>query len=246
MDACYPVDEGWPTKPQELLLRAALLPVSPAALRAWHFGRPGTGSGPFDEEAPCLRPLLHYNLRQAGAGIEAALTARLREAYIVTLCRNQALFSRAKALLQTLHGAGFQTMLLKGSALATGYYPDRGLRPMADVDLLVRTRQAEEVIAFLQRRGWEPRPRRWEGFNETYRGIAPSHEFMSGGQSVDLHWHVLPECCRPDSDNDFWDMAVPLDFEGVPTLALQPADQLLHVCVHGARRATSRPPPASG
>ncbi|MCP4397346.1 MAG: nucleotidyltransferase family protein, partial [bacterium] len=52
---------------------------------------------------------------------------------------------------------------------------------------------------------------------------------------IDFHWHVMHECCQPDSDRDFWDHAIPFNFQGIETLALCPADQLLHICVHSAR-----------
>jgi hypothetical protein len=55
------------------------------------------------------------------------------------------------------------------------------------------------------------------------------------GENFDLHWHVLWESCHPGADAVFWEHAVPLKVGLVQTLALGPADQLLHVCVHGAR-----------
>ena len=54
---------------------------------------------------------------------------------------------------------------------------------------------------------------------------------------IDEHWHVYWECCGPHADDALWARSQPLDFEGVTTRRLAPADQLLHVCVHASRRA---------
>jgi hypothetical protein len=37
-----------------------------------------------------------------------------------------------------------------------------------------------------------------------------------------------------DADDDFWEEAHAINIQGVSTLILNPTDQLLHVCVHGA------------
>ena len=237
MGSRYPASEGWPSEQQELLLRAALLPGT-KALDNWQDWHAQIKIESLDADSLSLLPLLYRNLVDEKIDPEPQERIRLRGAYLDILGRNLTLFNRAKPLLQALNEAGLQTMLLKGSALASLYYPDNGVRPMADIDLLIRTHQTEEGIASLLQQGWEPRPRRWEQFTKSYRQIAPSHEFIKGRQSIDLHWHVLPECCQPDADDDFWDTAVPLDFQEIRTLALQPADQLLHVCVHGARRVS--------
>ena len=236
----YPVAEGWPSEEQRLLLRAALMPEE-QVVHAWLEWRTRVRAGGLDGHRGTLLPLLYHNLPRDGRNLVPQERERLREARMATAGTNLVLFSRARPVLQALTGAGFQALLLKGSALATLYYPDQGLRPMADIDLLIRTRQVEEAIAWLQQRGWQPRPRTWERFNATYRQVVPSHEFTKDRCAIDLHWHVLPEGCRPDDDEEFWDAAVPLSFLGVPVLALQPADQLLNVCVHGARRASAAP-----
>jgi hypothetical protein len=46
---------------------------------------------------------------------------------------------------------------------------------------------------------------------------------------------VLWESCHEQADHSFWAHSVPIEMGGIQTRALGPADQLLHVCVHGAR-----------
>lgn len=54
-----------------------------------------------------------------------------------------------KRLIAVLSAGGFAPVLLKGFALAHGIYPDRALRPLRDVDLLLPADEAERAQALL-------------------------------------------------------------------------------------------------
>jgi hypothetical protein len=225
----------WPSPEQELLLRAALMQDS-VALDAWNEWRVRVGLASIDPGSQRLLPLLWDNLRRQGVDPDDPGIRPLRRSYRVTLSINKLLFHEISRQLRALHGAGFPTMLLKGAALTVRYYKDYGLRPMGDFDILIPTAQTEDVLRFLMTNGWDPAPRSPEAFTRPYRQVTHAHEFHGhSAWEFDLHWHVLDECCQPDADEDFWNGAVRLDLDGIPTTLLNPADQLLHVCVHGVR-----------
>jgi len=69
-----------------------------------------------------------------------------------------------------------------------------------------------------------------ESFRRFRHAIALEHE---SGRQLDLHWHVLCDCCRKGADDDFWAASAPLEFHGISVRALAPSDQFLHVAVHG-------------
>jgi hypothetical protein len=101
---------------------------------------------------------------------------------------------------------------------------------MSDLDLLVPTGQAVDAMALLRRMEWRP------DLPVPERVVSVTHSLVfqdSHGTRLDLHWHVLWECCGPAVDEDFWQAAVAVTAGGAPTLALGRADQLLHACVHG-------------
>jgi len=52
-------------------------------------------------------------------------------------------------------------------------------------------------------------------------------------EELDLHWHVLSVLPFADTDDAFWRGSVPAQIGGVPTRALCPVDELLHLIVHG-------------
>jgi hypothetical protein len=134
---------------------------------------------------------------------------------------------QAASLIDRLHAEGIPTLLLKGAALADLHYAGAGARPMEDVDVLVPAADAHRAIDVLIAAGWAaelPSP-------HDRVAVHHSQPFRSpDGGAVDLHWHVMYE---PGDDDECWRCAVPAKIAGVATLALCPADQLLHVCVHG-------------
>jgi hypothetical protein len=221
----------WPAARQEALLRAALL-RGPAALAAWEAWSAQVDLDTVDGGSFRLLPLLYVNLQ--AQGVTHPLMQRLKGIYRYHWTKNQVLFHHAAAVLDRLHGAGFPTLVLKGGALATLYYPNPGLRPMTDFDVLVPLSQAAAAAALLAEAGWQPLLQRpLHAFTPAYFSIRPGHGFRNAtGQECDLHWHVLFQACRPEADETFWQAAVPLAFQGRATLALSPADQLLHLCAH--------------
>jgi hypothetical protein len=223
----------WPSREQELLLRASLL-QGKDALEAWQEWQQKVDIDRLDQGSFRLLPLLYRNL--CTHAVTHSLMGKLKGVYRSVWYQNQTLLHSMADLLATLCGAGIQTMVLKGAALTLLHYGDHGLRPMSDFDVLVPTGQAPEATDLLVGRGWTPLLRPLARFSEEYLSMRPSNEFRdAGGRSFDFHWHVLLECCYPGADDDFWDCAVPVEFHGVPTTAPSPADLLLHVCVHGSR-----------
>ena len=234
-DKRWPAAEGWPDHNQELLLKAGFL-KGRGAVDAWTRWREQIKISELDIGSRAVLPLVHRNLLGSGAENDPAMAEYIRRLQLITFARNNRLFKQIKPLLALLDQEGFPTLILKGAALSHLYYGGYGLRSMSDVDLLIRTEQVMKVISLLGRSGWRPAPRDPERFTRAYVKISHSHEFIhEDGRRVDLHWHVLPECCRREDDFSFWDAAVPFEFSGIPTLALDSADQLLHIAVHGSR-----------
>jgi hypothetical protein len=228
---------GWqfPSVTQELLLQAALQDPE-AGHRAWQLWRQQTGGGQLDSGVNRILPLVYRNL--ASHWREDRSLAGLQGVYRKTWSQNQLRFRTLADLLSRFHDQGIEPMVLKGGALSVLAYRDFGVRPMTDLDLLVRREAAQQAIHWL--RAWE-----WKSSldnPELLMDIRHGDEFVrADGQRVDLHWNVLQECCAPGSNNDFWRQAIACDIYGAPCKSLCAADQLLHVIVHGARWSLVQP-----
>jgi hypothetical protein len=213
-----------PTPEQELLLDAALAGPDEATA-AWRRWRAGTTPAETDQVAFQVLPLVWHNVPEIDPGdlFTPILQGVRRHAWI----QNQVLLQLARDVVSDLGRADIETLILKGVALSTLYYPKAGTRTMTDLDVLVPRESIGAAMGVLRER-MEPSDPRAEERVSVQHAISFSDP---AGRELDLHWYSL---YRPSRDDGFWAAARPLDLGGVTTKALCPADQLLHVCAHGA------------
>lgn len=172
----------WPTRQQELLLKASLLRCK-GVISAWEEWKSGADIEQLDPGSYNLLPLLYDNLNTIG--IKDPLMRKLKGVYRQTWYKNQLSIHRVGVLLSAFHCAGIRTMVLKGAALVLLYYRNYGLRPMGDIDILVHTEQSREAIDFLIKSGWIPHSGSPERLIPLSHGAAFRNP--ATGQDVDLH-----------------------------------------------------------
>lgn len=223
------IGHNWPTPYQTLLLRASLC-RGEEAINAWHEWGRDYESRELEGDSFRLLPLLYYNLRRLG--LKGPAMDKLRGVYKRAWYDNQLLLHRLSGVLKTLAASGIETMVLKGAALSVMYYPEPWLRPMTDVDILVPSSKVRSTMEVLQASGHRPEHR----IPESLPDFTYALSFMLDQTRVlDLHCRIMLECRWNSPDEDLWRGALPLDILGATTLALNPTDQLLHVCVNATR-----------
>lgn len=144
---------------------------------------------------------------------------------------------RAAALAEAVDGlgrAGIPVMLLKGIAYAGTIYPERGLRPMSDIDLLVPVRLYAAAVEAIGRLGY------WHaGTPDQLSG--PNHGFSLKRKdgSIDVHRHIT-HAGRTSIDLDaVWREARPSHVPGA-LRASAPHEYIIHVA-HMARHELAVP-----
>jgi hypothetical protein len=223
----------WPDDFQAAMLRVALCEPEIAASE-WAALRRGLELDDlWDPELQRLLPLVLRNLQTAGA--DDPDFPRMKGIQRRTWFENQRRIHGVKPVLAQLHDAGVETLLLKGVPLALQYYGEVGLRPMADVDVLVPFASYDAALDVLEADGFSdvldiPRDRR----RRMYHGSGLGHP---DGRAIDVHWQlalpfVLPHA-EDESTADFFAAAVDLDLDGMTVPTLCSADMLLHLLVHG-------------
>ncbi len=223
-----------PTQQQELLLRATLLDDE----EAWNHWKTTMNLEELDHLTERIIPLLQPKL--ALYKIVGPMRAKVEELYGQTRITNRVRLLDLAHLLERFQQAEISTMVLKGAALIPKYYRDPGLRPMVDLDVLVRTQDALLSVRLLKTMGFEPVAEKDVHFSEGLVPLIHGYAFCRPSTSkVDLHWHVLPECLRETDDEDFWNGSILVSIETASSRSLNPADQILHVCVHGSKWAPS-------
>jgi hypothetical protein len=220
-----------PTAAQELLLQACLGPETDA-LAAWQRWCATTDLDRIDEESFRHLPLAWYRLQRQAAHDRTYEIAK--GVYRQSWYRNQLLLRTVGTILDALTSAGIDALLLKGTSLASRYYPTPATRPMVDIDLLVPHAAAERACAVLVADGWRP-----------VKQIPISHlvayahavSFVRDQTNLDLHWNALWPQRTADADRPFWEQASRIEHQGRAAWALAPSDELFHTCMHGARRS---------
>ena len=221
----------WPSRREQLLLVAAT-DEGDTALAAWQHWLDEIGLDNASEPEYPILPIVAGNLRRHGA--LAAQEPRLTGLYRFNWSRNQLQFRRAASALATLGAGGVESMLLKGSALIAGGYYESGARTMADVDIMVRPRQADNALRLLEPEGWRRSPERGPAVSRLTSIIHGIAVLDGRGANLDLHWHMLHRACSPSDDDAYWAAATPVEFAGRATSIPAPTDLLLLACVHGA------------
>jgi hypothetical protein len=216
-----------PSAQQELLLQAALLPDD-AARAAWHRTRAAVAGEALDDASQSLLPLVYRHLTRLGVrdeGVDA-----LKERYLLTWSENQRIYHGIRPLLQAFEQAGIDAVVLKGLALIARFYRDPGVRPMADVDVLLPPSDVERASELAARLGWHPRYRTTPAFLRVKHAGPFDHPT---GLACDIHWRVF-ENAAGGADNDLRAASETVTFQGSRLRILSPTDQLLHVCEHAA------------
>jgi hypothetical protein len=138
------------------------------------------------------------------------------------------------ALWSRLQAAEVEAVVLKGSALAHGVYPDPSWRPFGDIDLLVRDKQWPKALKALsscgfQRRYQEPRP----GFTARFGHAALLED--SQHVEVDLHRTLVAGpfgmWIQPD---ELFDRTTDFVLGGIVLRRLDNTAALAHACVHAS------------
>lgn len=176
-----------------------------------------------------IAPLIYHSLHRSGVAslLPPAAAEKLRNSYYGNAARNALLYNELWEVLTALRKQRADVIVLKGAALAESVYPNRALRPMSDIDLLVR----KEKVAEAQDRLIELGYRLQEG-GDHYHFVFTKRSAVS----VEIHWHIQRPTAPFKIDiDDLWERAQPASVAGVDALVFSPEDLLLHLCQHACK-----------
>lgn len=181
-----------------------------------------------------LAPLFFSRLENTSlaADVPAPVLLALREEYFLHGARNMIIFNDLSGLLEVLRPHGINAVVLKGACLAGKVYGDIALRPMGDIDILVRRSDLEEVQQVLIGMGYGPAER--PPIREQCRKHHHLIPFVRpGGPPIEVHWSLTPAGCRfPMTMEDLEEKALEIRINGASALMLCPEDLLVHLCLH--------------
>jgi putative nucleotidyltransferase-like protein len=220
---------GDPDPSRDGLLLSALAPAA-VALAAWRRWEASRADPSGDPVAARWLPLIGWHLDRS----EVSDRSRrwLDDARRGTWAANTRAWASTEPALDRLESEGIEYIVLKGAALAWTVYDAMALRPIGDVDVLVRPEVAARASVLLEADHW----RSFHRSPSSDLGALHAINYTRAPYgALDVHRYALRECCWPEADAGFWQRSVRATIGGRSVRVLGPADQLLHVCVHGLR-----------
>lgn len=157
-------------------------------------------------KAEGVGPLIYWNLSGSGliASIPARQRDRLRETYFDTWAQNQKIFADLKTLAEKFSQAGIPAVALKGVCYSLTIYPDAGLRPMGDLDLLIPKDRFGEAIKMAKHLGYEEEPEAFSGLRDILNHEVCLRKKDRSSVPLELHHRLL--------GNESFRFSVPVDW----------------------------------
>jgi hypothetical protein len=179
-----------------------------------------------------IAPLLYYRLItfHPGTPIPANALGRLRQAYLENVARNMGLYHKLGKVLELLRRDHISVIALKGVHLATAVYRNIALRPMGDIDLLVKQTDLLRVQEILVEQGYMASK---EEICRAQEHLPPYKK--KGSLTVEIHFHIVgPPCSLRVDIEKLWVRAQMSSIQGIEVLTFCPEDLLLHLCMHAS------------
>lgn len=166
----------------------------------------------------------------------------LRARYQKGLARLLRTGAEIESLAGAMADAEIPWLLFKGPVLAGSVYARPDLRSWGDLDLLVAPQRFRQALEVLAAHGSAVLDTDWSMITRERR--SQLHLRLPLGSVADLHWHLFNRRFVRDSfavDTDaILDRAVSTSVEGVAVPTLDPADALVHLCLHAAMSGGNR------
>lgn len=179
-----------------------------------------------------VTPLLYHRLAtfHAGAPIPTEVIRELRRSYLQNAGRNMRLYHELGKVLGRLRQDDIPVIALKGAHLAEVVYGNIAVRPMGDVDLLVKHTDLLRVQELLVEQGYIASK---EEIGCAQEHVPPYRK--EGSTSIEIHFNIVapPFSDRVDVEKLFVRAQACL-IQGIEVLTLCPEDLLLHLCMHAS------------
>ena len=164
--------------------------------------------------------------------------AWLNQQHTLNTQRIERMQAELRAILACFAKHNLPVMPLKGSILIAHYYPEPGLRPMADLDLLIHPADFAQSVALLNQLGYEQTVTHWkhtEFSRPDNRAVAyTGGEHPDNPRGIELHLQCRETFGGPTIDltGRMWQGATLTNLLGESTYLPSPEALWLHLVIH--------------
>lgn len=183
-----------------------------------------------------LSPLLYHALCRIAVDIPIppAIVENLARAYLHTGADNAIFYHFLAEVLASLQAHSIPVIALKGAHLAELIYGNIALRPMCDIDLMVRKEDLPLVARKLLEMGYTAQSYVGSELDCSIHQHLPAFS-KKRAPTIEIHWTISsPNHPFAVDVSGLWDRAQAITLAGVEIQGLSPPDLLLHSCIHAA------------
>ncbi len=217
----------WPTYKQLLLLRAAIF-KGDIGLKSWQKWKEEENLDLIDAGSLRLIPLLYKNL--LNHNVKDPILSRYKGVYRHYWARNRLLIASIIPIIQALNKEGIEVLIFKGLGLILSLELDAALRPMDDVDILIKPEDFSKALSIIKKLGWKLK----DGIDYRLHEFTNEVSFRNDkGKFIDVHLHSLLFCKWGTHENEFWKRSKVKNLNGIPVRVIDDTDNLIHIIVHG-------------
>jgi hypothetical protein len=181
--------------------------------------------------------------------IPEPVLARLKSIYYTYSAQNALFYEELTRVVAALDQERIPVIVLKGAFLAAAIYENIALRPMRDIDLLVKKEDRIKIIMILDKSGYRPISPVKEQLDDLFNysiTLTKSNVGIDRAITVDLHWHIfnaswLMGLSSKKCDMErIWAKARPVVFNNIRVMALSPVDLLISLAVNAFSHSYER------
>jgi hypothetical protein len=193
-----------------------------------------------EDTAPLLYKSL-LDIEDMKARIPGHVQGFLKNFYYSVLARNISISGSLEKNYASFKEEGIDAILFKGIMLAESVYRDIGLRPMGDIDLLIRKEDMAKADGILRRNGYTM-PIRVNDFignsSGQYRNSFLYQSDKHFPDAVHLHWHVVNFSPYDDGIvkkidlNRVWQESAVMRLGRAEVRAFSLHHQIIFLCMH--------------
>lgn len=188
--------------------------------------------------------LFHHLLKRSPALtrlVPGQVQSLCAERYYATLARNLIITDTLRAVHALLQEEGLEPLLFKGLVLSEILYADPGVRPMADIDMLLKQSELCRADSVLRGLGYTTGSAIDEAARSApgrLRNSAWYTHSSPGRPALHLYWHLVnfilyrPEAVERISMPLFWQDTLMVELDTFCVRTFSPSLQIIYLCLH--------------
>lgn len=187
--------------------------------------------------------LFYNNLLPFKSKIPENSWNKFKEIYYAIANRNTLIYQELRIILSSFNKENLKVIPLKGVFLAQKIYHNIALRPMADIDLLVKKEELNKIDELLNSLGYRSPVHKALLSQAIKKSYVNSIDYLKNDYSLHIHWHIvnitLPTYMYSQhiEMDRFWKEAKPVTIDGVETLQLTPTHLIIYLAEHALKHS---------